>query len=546
MTILIQAANIAYAHGGNQLFTDLSFVLQERERIALIGENGAGKSTLFRLLAGELQPQAGAITRSRGVTVGYLTQHSRLDPDATVRQIVMCAAGNPDALEYELLELEELLGSGLSDEDMADAVERYTATLERLDVVRNADPQGEIDAILGGLRFPEHRWDQRIGTLSGGERKLVDVARFLLAQPDVLLLDEPDNHFDTDAKAWLETWLTERYPGAVCMISHDRYMIDRVATTIVELEDGRLTRYPGNYSQFVEEKRNRIEREIELRQIAEKEYLRIKAAAEELTQWARQNPKFATRAENMRRRVAEERARLDAQPVPRAWRPSITIAFQTERGSTDVISGRAVSIAFDKRTVIRPFDVLIRHGERVGVIGPNGAGKTSFVRALIGELRPATGTLKLGTSISVAHYDQMQATLDPDASPIDLVRKAKALNEQQALSALVATRFDRGDAMNAVRNLSGGEQARLQITLMMLSGANLLVLDEPTNNLDLASVERLEDALLDYDGTILTISHDRYFLNRMCTRVLALDDGIVRDYPGDSPMRGSTRTKARS
>ncbi|MDQ3523510.1 MAG: ATP-binding cassette domain-containing protein [Chloroflexota bacterium] len=532
MTILIQAANVSYAHGGNQIFESTSFVLHEGERAALIGENGSGKSTLFRLMAREIAPNSGAVTHRRGLTVGYLHQQSALDPALTVRETVARAAGDPVALEAQLHDLEHQLTQPLDDETMANVLDKHGALLERLDAAADADPEAELDEVLGGLRFPRHRWDQRIGELSGGERKLVDVAQFILTRPDVLLLDEPDNHFDVEARAWLERWLRTTFTGAVCLISHDRYMIDQVANTIFELEDGVIRKYPGNYSAYVDLRQARLEREAELRALQEREYLKLKASAEQLTQWARQNPKFATRAENQRRKMAEERERLNNTPIPVLNRRQIKVEFDTERGSTDVLIAESVGKSFGERTVFRPFDLLLRHGDRAGLVGPNGAGKSTLVRMIMGDEPPTTGTIRLGPSVTIGYYAQQQETLDPTSTPLDMVRGAKAMNEQQALSFLVGFLFDRNDTMNRISALSGGEQARLQIALLILSGANLLILDEPTNNLDIASVEVLESALLEFPGAILTISHDRYFLDTVCTRTIELNDGVVRDYPG--------------
>ncbi|HWV22671.1 MAG TPA: ATP-binding cassette domain-containing protein, partial [Thermomicrobiales bacterium] len=389
MTILIQAANLAYAHGGNQIFDDMSFVIQEGDRLALIGENGSGKSTLFRLLTRELTPQSGSVTHQRGTRIGYLHQHSSLDPALTVRDIVARAAGDPDALEMELLELEIRLTEPLDDTEMAETLDAYNAALEKLDTIQGSDHEAVLGDVLGGLRFPEQRWDQRVGDLSGGERKLVDVARFLLDQPDVLLLDEPDNHFDVEAKAWLENWLTTTYTGAVCLISHDRYMIDRVASSILELEDGTIRQYPGNYSAYLAQRQARLEREAELRALREREFLKLKASAEELTQWARQNPKFASRAENQRRKMAEERARLDAEPMPVLNRRRINVSFDTERGATNVLTIDGAAKAYGDHIVFRPFDLLVRHGERIGLVGPNGAGKTTLVNMIRGILSPS-------------------------------------------------------------------------------------------------------------------------------------------------------------
>lgn len=532
MTLLVQAANVAYAHGGNQIFEDISFALRQDDRVALVGENGSGKSTLFRLLAREITPERGVVTHCRGLTLGYLRQQSTLDPAQTVRQVVARAAGDPGALEAQLHALEYQLAQPLDDETMADVVDQYSVALERLDTVQNTDHEGALDEVLGGLRFPRHRWDQRIGDLSGGERKLVEVAQFLLDQPALLLLDEPDNHFDIEAKAWLEHWLTTVYTGAVCLISHDRYMVDRVANTIFELEDGTIRQYPGNYTAYLDLRQARLEREADLRELQEREFKKLKASAEQLTQWARQNPKFASRAENQRRKMVEERTRLDAEPAPILNRRQIQVEFATERGSTNVLTAEGVAKSFGERTVFKPFDLLLRHGERVGLVGPNGAGKTTLVRMILGQEPPTRGTIRTGASISVGYYAQQHETLDPNATPMDMVRKVKPLTEQQALSFLVGLLFDRHDTMRRIGVLSGGERARLQIALLILSGANLLILDEPTNNLDMSSIESLERALLEYPGAILTISHDRYFLDKICTRIIETNDGIVRDYPG--------------
>lgn len=331
---------------------------------------------------------------------------------------------------------------------------------------------------------------------------------------------------------WLEKWLGTSCKGAVCLISHDRYMIDKVANEIFELEDGTIRQYPGNYSAYLNLRQKRLEREAELRDLKEREFRKLKESAEQLTQWARQNPKFATRAENQRRKMAAERARLDAEPTPILNRRQIKVEFDTKRGSTNVLIGEAVAKSFGEREVFKPFDLLIRQGERVGLVGPNGAGKTTLVRMIQGEAPPTRGTLRPGPSIKVGYYAQQHETLDLNATPIDAVRKVKALNEQQALSFLVGLLFEREDTINRIGALSGGEQARLQIALLILSGANLLILDEPTNNLDVGSVEELESALLTFPGAILTISHDRYFLDRICTRIIEVNNGIVRDFPG--------------
>jgi ATP-binding cassette subfamily F protein 3 len=531
MAILIQAASISFSYGGKQLFSDLSFELKSGERIALVGENGSGKSSLFRLLARLEKPYKGAVTHQRGLTIGHLTQDVRFDPDRTPLELLGEVVGTTESITARLAELEGLMASDLSDDALADVIDEYNVLLAREETGPGGSGEDRILEVLSGIGLPKAVWDTPFGLLSGGEKKMVGIARFLTEQPDVLLLDEPDNHLDVRAKAWLEQFLVQ-YPGAVGIITHDRYLIDRVATEIVELEDGKVSAWPGNYTAYRTQKRAALERAAQLRELEERELARLKASSEEITQWARQNPKFAPRAENMRRRYQEERARLEANPAPRLERSSIKVAFDTERGGTQVVLADGVGKTYGQRELLRPFDLVIHHGERVGIVGPNGAGKTTFIRMVLGEEPPTTGSIRLGASIVPGYYAQEHETVDPSMTPLELVRRLKPLNEQQALSALVAFKFDRTDAMNRIGALSGGERSRLQIAALILTGANFLVLDEPTNNLDIASVEALEAALLDFEGTILTISHDRYYLDRMCTRVLEFHDGLVTSHPG--------------
>jgi ATP-binding cassette subfamily F protein 3 len=548
MTLLVQAADVHHAHGGNQIFQGLTFEIQTGDRLALVGANGAGKSTLFRIAARLLKPDAGAVTLRRGLTVGYLSQESDLDPTATAWAIVAAAGGDPAALEARLAELERRMATSLDDDELEAVLDEHAALLARLeaaDAAEDAEPAGA--RVLRGLGLPEDRWQTPVGKLSGGEKKLVGLARLLLAEPELLLLDEPDNHLDETGKGWLEEYV-RAHRGGVGIISHDRYFIDRVANEIFELEDGQITVYPGNYSTYLREKRERLERQSQLRGLQEREFKKLKASAEALTQWARQNPKFAPRAENMRRKMAEERERLDRAGPPVLNRRQIDVDFATERGSTLVLAAAGLAKSFGDRVVFRPFDLEIRHGERVGLVGPNGAGKTTLFRMILGGERPTAGTLRLGPSVVAGYYAQEQETLDPNATPLEVVRKLKPLTEQQALSFLVGFLFDRDDTLNRIGNLSGGERSRLQIATLILQGANFLLLDEPTNNLDLPSIEQLEAALLAFPGAILTISHDRYYLDKICGRIVEARDGIVRDYPGgytyfkEHPDKGTIRT----
>ena len=548
MTILIQAANVSYAHGGNRVLDGASLEVKSGDRLALIGANGSGKSTLFRLLARDLPPQAGAVTVARGTTVGMLAQESGLDPASTVHDAVALAAGDPAALEAQVADRERRMGEAADDDELTAVLDAYAAALERLE--RGGDPAGgdEAEVVLAGLGIPRGRWGEPVGHLSGGEKKLVGLARLLLEAPDVLLLDEPDNHLDFAGKAWLEGRVRDHgRRGAVAVISHDRRFIDEVATRILELERGAIEGYPGGYAAFQEAKRAKRERAAERRELEEREFKKLKASAEQLTQWARQNPKFAPRAENMRRKLAEERERLERTPAPVLRQRGIAVEFGAERGGTQVLVASGLAKTYGERRVFAPFDLIVRHGEGVGLVGPNGAGKTTLFKTILGQEEPTAGTLRLGPSVVVGYYAQEQETLDPDATPMETVRRLKPMTEQAAIGFLGAYLFDRGDILNKIGNLSGGERSRLQIACLILKGANFLLLDEPTNNLDIASIDALEEALLAFletgKGSLLTISHDRAFLDAVCDRIVALDGGEVRDYPGGFSFYEANRDK---
>ncbi|MDQ3548470.1 MAG: ATP-binding cassette domain-containing protein, partial [Chloroflexota bacterium] len=531
MTLLVQAADIKYAHGGNQVFDGVTFEVRAGDRLSLIGENGAGKTTLFRLMARELHPHGGAVTHKRGLTLGYLSQHSTLEPALSVREAIALAAGDPAALDGQLRELEAKMAEPLDDDELSVILEEYSAVLEHFEGGSGQDLEPRIAQILSGLGLPDERWDTPVGKLSGGEKKLVALAGFLIEEPDLLLLDEPDNHLDESAKAWLEEYLLVRR-GAVAVISHDRYFIDRVANRIFELEDGRIVGYPGNYSAFQTLKRERLEKDEALYELRQRELKKLKASAEQLTQWAKQNPKFAARAGNRWRNFEIEKERLESTPTPILDRKRIEVDFNAERGSSLVLEIKGLAKTYGEREVFKPFDLTMMHGERVGIVGGNGAGKTTLFRLILGQEEQDAGRVRIGPSIQTGYYAQEQETLDPKMTPLELVRKTKAMNEQQAIGFLVGLLFDRNDALTQIGNLSGGERSRLQIAMLILQGANFLLLDEPTNNLDIPSIEVLEAALLDFGGSILTISHDRYYLDRLCQRIIEVDSGVVREYPG--------------
>jgi ATP-binding cassette subfamily F protein 3 len=529
--IAISLANVSLVLGAKPIFRGLTWEVQHDQRVGLIGPNGAGKSSLLKLIVGEHTPeQGGAVVRARGVTVGYLPQEPDLDPEQGV--LAAALAGNPRVaeLEAELARIEARLGEPAVYSDnraLARALERQQRALEEYEALGGAGYAGRVREILLGLGLDAPELELPCGALSGGQKKLVGLARLLLAGPAVLLLDEPDNHLDLPGKAYLERLIAD-YPGAVVLISHDRYLLDAVVTDIAELEDGRLTTFRGDYSSYVIDKQERLARQEQLYQVQQREIARLERAIQRYAVWTQMNDKFASRMHAMQARLE----RMDKLERPVLERRRMGLALEGWRGSNKVLELRGLHKSFGTSAPLRGIDLLVRHGERVGLVGANGAGKSVLLRLVLGELEPDAGEIVVGPSVVTGYYAQGHETLDPGQTLIDAVRQARAISEQGAVALLNRYLFGYRQASQPIGLLSGGERSRLQLLLIVLSGANFLLLDEPTNNLDIASAEVLEDALDDFEGTVLVISHDRYFLDRVATRIVALDDGRLAEYTG--------------
>ncbi|MDQ3704461.1 MAG: ATP-binding cassette domain-containing protein [Chloroflexota bacterium] len=531
--LLVQFAGVSKDYAGNPVFDEVDLEIIEGERIGLVGENGGGKSTLMRLAAGLDTPTEGTVTRRRNLTIGYLRQEADpLDSDKTIFQAVSEVSPEAATLSARLRELEaRMTDSDLDGEAMSRVFEEYGEVQSRFDALGGYEVEHNVESVLTGLGFGAERYGQKVGTLSGGEKKLVSLARILLLKPDLLLLDEPDNHLDLDAKAWLEGFI-QGYAGTVIVISHDRYLLDRVVKKMFELQDGKIEVYHGNYTYFAEERERRLLKRYEMYTLQQDEIKRLEVILRNLKQWARQNPKFAPRAESMEKRV--ERARREAAERPVVRRERVKFNFDSERSGQKVLEAKGLSKSVGTRELFAPFDLMLYYGERVGIVGPNGSGKTTLLRTIVGQLPPDRGTVKIGASVALGYYSQEQETLPGEMTPLDFVRSLKPVTEQTAISILRRLLFSYRDAHHPIKELSGGEKSRLQVARLMLTDANFLVLDEPTNNLDIASVEVLEDALNDFQGTLLTVSHDRYFMDRVVTHIVAIEPGgRVREYPGN-------------
>jgi len=533
--IAIGLTNISLSLGAHLIFNNLSWEIQDDQRIGLIGPNGAGKSSLLKLIVGEHTPEPGGLlARARGLTIGYLPQQPELDPDQTALAAALAGNAQLAQVEAELERLETKLGDPAvygDEKALARTLDAQEKALAAFAELGGATYATRAQDLLLGLGLTEADFPKPVGTLSGGQKKLVGLARLLLARPTVLLLDEPDNHLDLAGKTFLEGLIRD-YPGAVVLVSHDRYLLDAVVTQIAEIEDGRLTTFNGDYSNYILDKETRLARQEELYQVQQRTIARMEAAIKRYAQWVVFNDKFASRLRATRTRLE----RLESLERPMLERKRMGLSFAGWRGSTNVLELKKVSKAYGQTRPLQGVDLLVRHGERVGVIGANGAGKSVLLRLILGREQPDAGDVRVGPSVQLGYYAQEHETLDLDQTPLEAVRHAAYITEEGAVSFLKRYLFTYRQTSQKIGTLSGGERSRLQLALLALPGrvasVNCLLLDEPTNNLDIASAEVLEDALAEFEGTVIVISHDRYFLDRVVERTLELKSGRLREYAG--------------
>lgn len=548
--IIVNLDNIVHAYGSQTVLDGVSWEIQAGQKIGLVGPNGAGKSTLLRIIAGELKPDDGFVYRRAETHVGYLAQEPALDPERTVWEEMMGASEALVRVEARLVQLEarmadpEVYGDEATLERVLVAHARVQAEFEELGGYRHENRSREALRTLG---LAQNEFDLPVSALSGGQKKLVGLAKLLAVGADpanpgsagrsLLLLDEPDNQLDLAGKIYLEQFITS-FPGTVVIVSHDRYLLDQTVTHIVEVEDLRLTHSPGNYSAYAVEKQLRMLRQQHRYEAQQKEIARIEAAIARFEHWASVvvDERHARQARS-RRRMLERMERVEK---PILERRRMGLELNGWRGSQKVLEIVDLDKVFapapgveDEQIVLAGLNLLLWHGERVGLLGPNGAGKSVLFRCILGQEAPTGGTIKIGPSVQIGYYSQEHETLDPNKTLIEEVRQVKPLFEQEAVRHLGRFLFPYEMVRKPVCNLSGGERSRLQLAKLMLSYANFLLLDEPTNNLDLPSCEVLENALDEFEGTVLVISHDRYYLDRVVDRIVELENGTLTVYPGD-------------
>lgn len=539
--IAVNLDRVSVTYVSEPIFENLSWEIHDDRVVGLVGPNGCGKSTLLRLIAGELVSDTGFLVRQKGLTIGYLRQEPQLESGHTVWQEALAASTELARVEEELARVEAQLADPAiyyGDKKALTRVLNHQARLlDAYTQLGGPSYEGRVRSTLHSLGFTDADMDLPVEVLSGGQKKLVGLARLLVTQPDILLLDEPDNHLDLRGKAFLERFI-RAYRGTVIIVSHDRYLLDMVVDEIVELEDGRLTCYPGSYSEYAFEKQTRLLRQQQLYQAQHKEITRLEQAAKRLLTWGKvyNNEKFSRRGKNILKRLDK----IERIEKPVLERKRMGLELNGWRGSNKVLEIVDLDKVFppsgandDETIILAGLNLLVWRGERVGLVGPNGAGKSLLYRLILGQETPSGGEIRVGPSVEIGYYAQEHDVLDYDRTLLDTVRHAAKLSENGAVSFLGRFLFSYEQARSTVATLSGGERSRLQMALLMLSEANFLMLDEPTNNLDIPSAEVLEAALEEFEGTVLVISHDRYFLDRVVDRIVELEDGALMEYLGD-------------
>jgi ATP-binding cassette subfamily F protein 3 len=532
--IAVNLDHIAVNLAGREIFAEsgIDWEIHDNRCVGLVGPNGSGKSTLLKIIADQMEPDAGHVFRAKDLTIGYLPQDVTFEQEWTVWEETLTASSRIVQLEEKLAHVEARLGEPSvygSEKALERVLDAQARLLHEYELAGGLDYESRVRQALDSLGLSEDVQGLPTTALSGGQKKLVGLAKLLVTRPVLLLLDEPDNHLDLEAKAALERLLAN-YEGAVVIVSHDRYLLDAVVDEVADLEDGRIHVYAGSYSEYAYEKRAGLLRQQQLYSIQQREIKRIETAAKRLLVWGRQydNPKLIRRGKAMLTRIDK----IERIERPVLERRKMGLELNGWRGSNKVLEINRLCKSFGGQPVLQGVDLLVRHGERVGLVGPNGAGKSLLLRLVLGQEASSSGEIIVGPSVRVGYYAQQHETLDYQQTLIDTIRRAAPMTEENAVAFLKRFLFGYRQVQQQIGSLSGGERSRMQLALLMLSGANFLLLDEPTNNLDIASAEVLEEQIDEFEGTVLVVSHDRYFLDRAVTRVVELDEGTTTEYIG--------------
>lgn len=523
----LSVRNLTMTFIERNLFTDVSFDVEERDKVGFIGANGVGKTTLFKILNGEISPVSGTVTFSKNVRPGYMEQHACNNPRADVYHELLSVFDRLSDMETEISALAHQIDNKSGNLD--ELVERQTMLIEQFERAGGLTYKSRTRSALLGLGFSENDFTMPVGNLSGGQRSKLCLAKLLLSQSNMLLLDEPTNHLDIDAIAWLEGFLRD-FKGAMIIISHDRYFLDNVTNKTIELEHNRAMVYKGSYSEFVKKKesvneslKNKYEHDL-------KEIKRIEDIVEQQKRWG-QAHNFITAASKQK-----EADRIkDGLVAPESELETMRMHFEPRcESGNDVLICKNLAKSFDNKQLFKNVDIHIRKGERVFIIGGNGCGKTTLFRILTGKTPMNSGEYDYGANVEIGYFDQMQQNLDLSKTALDEVWDTfPNMTQTEVRSALASFLFKGDEVFKPLSKMSGGERARVSLLKLMLKGSNFLLLDEPTNHLDASSREELEKTLLDYSGTMLIVSHDRYFINKIADRILLLTNNGVKEYLGN-------------
>lgn len=523
--IILQANKIERSFAGEVLFDNINLQVDERDRIALVGKNGAGKSTLLKILVGEEEPTSGEINKKKDISLSYLAQDSRFESENTIYDEMLHVFDDLRRTDKQLRQMELEMGEK-SGEDLDKLMSDYDRLSENFRQAGGFTYEADIRAILNGFKFDESMWQMKIAELSGGQNTRLALAKMLLEKPNLLVLDEPTNHLDIETISWLENYLVN-YSGALIIVSHDRYFLDKVATITLDLTKHSLDRYVGNYSRFVELKEQKLATEAKNYEKQQKEI----AALEDFVNRNLVRASTTKRAQS-RRKQLEKMERLDK---PEAGKKAANMTFQSEKTSGNVVlTVENAAVGYDGEVLSQPINLDLRKMNAVAIVGPNGIGKSTFIKSIVDQIPFIKGEKRFGANVEVGYYDQTQSKLTPSNTVLDeLWNDFKLTPEVEIRNRLGAFLFSGDDVKKSVGMLSGGEKARLLLAKLSMENNNFLILDEPTNHLDIDSKEVLENALIDFDGTLLFVSHDRYFINCVATHVLELSENGSTLYLGD-------------
>ncbi|KUO68003.1 MAG: hypothetical protein APF77_03760 [Clostridia bacterium BRH_c25] len=529
--IALAMKDIEKYYAANKVLSRVTFEINEGEKTAIVGRNGCGKTTLFRIITGIEKYEKGMLALKKGIRIGYLEQAPAGFEGSSIYEVLLNGVEEVTKLRARMAELEKRMSSEKDENLLEELVAGYGKLTVQYEGMEGYSVESRVDIVTTGLQIPKDMYDMDFEVLSGGERTRVLFARILISQPELLLLDEPTNHLDTASIEWLEGFI-RNYKGTVLIISHDRYFLDSAVGRIIEVEDGECESYEGNYSYFVKEKERRLLVEFDNYQDQQKKIRKMEETIKRLRDWGNRgdNEKFFRKAASIQK--ALDRMEKIGKPV--LDRKGVFLSFEAAgRSGKDAVACEEVTKAYDSKQLFRKASLLVRFGERVGIIGPNGSGKSTLIKMIMGHESPDEGNVRIGSNVKSGYLEQSISFEDESRTILEEFKSSLNLTEGEARGRLARFLFFKDSVFKRISGLSGGEKTRLKLAEMMYGDINLLILDEPTNHLDIDTREALEAALEDYEGTIVFISHDRYFINRLADRLYSIEDHVLVEYCGN-------------